>query len=483
MNETKTSNIIDSDLKTLFETVVDGGYCIGCGACASLEGSPITMKLDPYKKIQATIDTNEIILDQNQYTKVCPFSNNSKNEDEIGKDLFQINTKKDDKLGYVINNYAGHVAEDSYRENGSSGGMGTWVLAELLDKKMVDYVVHIHQRVPDEQNPCLFSYSISTNQAQLRAGAKSRYYPVELSEMMKVILSTPGNYAIVGIPCFIKSVRLLSYENPILKARIKYCIGLVCGHLKSASFAEMFGWQIGVNPKHMSAIDFRTKLEGYGANQYGVTVTETINHVSTDKVSKPVNQLYGTNWGFGFFKYKACDFCDDVVAETADLTVGDAWLPEYVNDTKGTNIVVIRNAELHELVTAGIEAGRLALTPLDNSRVIESQSSGFSHRREGLAYRLHQVDLQGKWRPRKRVSPKGEGWSKKFIAIQDARIELFENSHTSFKAALDQDDFGVFTRRMDPLIKSYRKLYQPPILHRVYRKAMSILKHTMGAAK
>ena len=36
----------------------------------------------------------------------------------------------------------------------------------------------------------------------------------------------------------------------------------------------------------------------------------------------------------------ACEFCDDVVGETADMSVGDAWLPGYVSDWRGTSVVV-----------------------------------------------------------------------------------------------------------------------------------------------
>jgi coenzyme F420 hydrogenase subunit beta len=482
MNETLVNNNINPDLKELFNTVVDGGYCIGCGACASLPGSPISIKLDPYKKLQATVDLSETTDDGNSYTKVCPFSNNSLNEDELGKELFPVNTEYDNKLGYFVENYAGHVAEADFRDNGSSGGMGTWILAELLKRSLVDYVIHIHQRAPDAEDPRMFAYSLSTTLEQLKSGSKSRYYPIELSEVMNVVKTMPGKYAIVGIPCFIKTIRLLSNQDPILKERIKYCIGLVCGHLKSASFAEMFGWQIGVNPKNMTAIDFRNKLEGYGANQYGVTVTETINNVSDTKISPPINEMYGTNWGFGFFKYKACDYCDDVLAETADLTVGDAWLPEYVNDTKGTNIVVVRNLELNNIIQESIQAGRLAFNTLHKSRVIESQSSGFNHRREGLQYRLHLMDLKGKWRPIKRVKASG-AWPKRFKNIQDARIELAAQSHVAFKEALDKDSFDVFKMRMDPLVKEYRKLYQQPILSRVYRKGMSILNRVISKGK
>ena len=100
MNETKPSSILDSDLKALFETGGEESYCIGYGACASLEGSPTTKKLDAYKMIQTTIETNEIIPNPIRYIKFCPFSNNSKNEDDESMD--------------AIHNYADHGAETGY---------------------------------------------------------------------------------------------------------------------------------------------------------------------------------------------------------------------------------------------------------------------------------------------------------------------------------------------------------------------------------
>ena len=32
------------------------------------------------------------------------------------------------------------------------------------------------------------------------------------------------------------------------------------------------------------------------------------------------------DWGMGIFKLGACDYCDDIVGETADISFGDAWL-------------------------------------------------------------------------------------------------------------------------------------------------------------
>ena len=55
----------------------------------------------------------------------------------------------------------------------------------------------------------LFRYRISRTPDELADGAKSRYYPVEMSEVLETIRRVPGRYAVVGVPCFIKAVHLL----------------------------------------------------------------------------------------------------------------------------------------------------------------------------------------------------------------------------------------------------------------------------------
>ena len=41
------------------------------------------------------------------------------------------------------------------------------------------------------------------------------------------------------------------------------------------------------------------------------------------------------DWGAGFFQNPACDWCDDVVAETADIAFGDAWVEPYSSRRPG----------------------------------------------------------------------------------------------------------------------------------------------------
>src|SRR5699024_5004176 len=300
-------------------TVINNDYCIGCGICASVEGSPVEMKLNEDGKYIPIINKHKYSLNtQIDVASVCPFSDQSKNETVLGNELYSASsTGFDEYSGYYIKTYAGYVQEDDYRERGSSGGMGNWIAAQLLDQELVDGIIHVKSTT--DRDELLFKYDISESINDLKLGAKSKYYHIEMSEVMDLVKDNKGTYALIGIPCYIKSVRLLSEKDSVIKERIKYTIGLVCGHLKSDMFAKSMGWQLGIEPDDLKNIDFRKKLSGSKANNYGVEVTGLVNG-QEETISSPTKDLFVTNWGQGHFKYNACEFCDDVLAETADVT-------------------------------------------------------------------------------------------------------------------------------------------------------------------
>jgi coenzyme F420 hydrogenase subunit beta len=127
-----------------------------------------------------------------------------------------------------------------------------------------------------------------------------------------------------------------------MRSRIKFTVGLICGHQKSSKFAEFLTWQVGFKPEEVTFIDFRKKLLDRPADEYGIEISGIRDGVEVT-VIKPISELFGQDWGQGYFKVEASDFTDDVFNETADITVGDAWLPKYNSDSKGTSVIIIRN--------------------------------------------------------------------------------------------------------------------------------------------
>jgi coenzyme F420-reducing hydrogenase beta subunit len=361
--------------------------------------------------------------------RTCPFSPVAQNEDELAARLFPAAPQWDSLIGRFQAAYVGHVAEESFREQGSSGGMVSWVAAELLRLGLVDGVAHVVASTAAQQDERFFHYRISRSEEEIRAGAKSRYYPVELSEVIHSIQSTPGRYAVVGIPCFIKAVHLLRREDPVLRERIAYTLGLFCGHMKSARMVESFAWQMGVGVAEIERVEYRLKNPDRPASWYTAHFTLRDGR----SVWKDWWHLVDGDWGSGFFQNSACNFCDDVVAETADISFGDAWVEPYASDGRGTNVVIVRSPLLHGLVTAAIGDGRLSLEPVDAQFVEQTQAAGFRQRREGLAYRL--TWPRRGLRPHKRVAPASRGMPMRRKLIYLMRSQISAWSHRVFWVA------------------------------------------------
>jgi coenzyme F420 hydrogenase subunit beta len=466
-------------LRELFATVFSGGYCIGCGACSlGRRDYPVTMELDEFGCFRPRVIAGGDADAAWDLPTVCPFSAAAEGEDALAEPRFAESCGYHPKIGYYAANYAGYVAEGGFRRQGSSGGMGSWILCELLRRGLVDAVVHVQPREPSPDDGRLFAYAVSRTPEQVAAGAKSRYYPVEMSGVLRFVRENPGRYAAMGVPCFAKALRLLGRHDPLFAQRVQFCVALFCGHLKSTAFAELFSWQCGIKPGDLLAIDFRKKLPGRRASQYGVELKGRSEGAVAVR-DAAVDELYGTDWGLGFFKYHACDWCDDVVGETADVSVGDAWLPQYTPDSRGTNVVIARNAVIRQIIEEARSQGRLVLDDLGPDEMAASQRGGFRHRRDGLAYRLHLAEKTGRWHPPKRVPPDACRHDRRFRRIQELRSRLARESHVAWKAAVEAGDFRVFVRRLDPLVRAYRACYVTPR----FRQVLDALRSFAGRAK
>src|SRR3546814_304074 len=175
-----------------------------------------------------------------------------------------------------------------------------------------------------------------------------------MAEGLREIREVPGRYAVVGIPCFIKAVYLACDADPLLRARIVFTLGLVCGHMKSRHMVASFALQMGLRPASVRQIDYRVKDAARPANWYRARLAD---HAGEQRMQDWWHLVDG-DWGAGFFQNRACDFCDDVVAETADIAFGDAWVEPYSSDGRGTNVVVVRSSALHARLREGMDAGR-----------------------------------------------------------------------------------------------------------------------------
>ena len=182
------------------------------GSCAVVDDN-IKMELNEYGMYE-----EKVLLDEDYELSpliefVSPNLNEEINELDIAKNLYNNieGIHHDKRIGYYTSLYAGHISEGDYREKASSGGMGTWIFKELFEKDLIDGVIHVKEN-SDKNSPIMFQYDISRSIDEIKAGSKTKYYPVEFSKVLKKVKEVPGRYAIVGIPsCLCRWI--LSYNS------------------------------------------------------------------------------------------------------------------------------------------------------------------------------------------------------------------------------------------------------------------------------
>lgn len=432
------------------DQVLKAGACVGCGGCAFAAGGQMVLNAQGFYTPQLNgAETNP------ELASACPFLAPDLNEDVLADRFLPIVAQRDYKIGKHDAVFAAHAEEGSFRRAGSSGGIGSWFAAELLRRGLVDGVIHARPVPRNGTEDPFFRYGISRSIEEMSKAAHSHYHVVEISKVLDEVKRVPGRYLFTGVPCIVKAVRRAQARDAQIAERIVYTMALVCGHLKSVHWALSLGWGAGTAPEDIEAITFRVKSENVAAKAYYFGIRKRSNTELEVHDSAP---LTGGKFNLGAMMPDACNYCDDVVGETADLTIGDAWLPRYAFDWRGKNMIVSRNPELTELMQQANSEGRIIIEPMTANEASDAQAGGFRQRREGLAHRLARRRALGLWTPIKRDLPDMIRPSMLRAQIYDLRDQVSVRSRDAFRRALDRKDLSIYDREMAAIFKQLRRM-------------------------
>jgi len=445
-------------LPSVLEAAVSHRLCSGCGVCAGLLPRSLRMVTDPLGMVQPEALGDPADEDwARRSLQVCPFSGQGPNEDALAGELYADlpGIRHRSETGYYLDAWSAHVTDEAQRIASTSGGIITWLAGELLRTGAAQAVACVG---PVEAPDRLFDYQLIRDPAGLARCRKSRYYPVELSRVLPAVRELDGRAAVIGLPCFLTALRRAMRLDPVLRAKIGATIGLFCGHLKSKRYVAYLARHCGVDERGIVAADFRKKNPGREASDYSFQVTtRQEGRLATREI--PMRDVYAGGWSYNLFMLPACDCCDDVMAETADVAVGDAWLPEFVKDWRGASVVLARSQPMRALLLGGAERGELALAPLEVEQVIGSQAGALRHRRAGLAYRLDLARARGQWRPPRRVAPNRRSLPPFNRLIQRLRVRISAASHLGFARQQAQPGLEIFKRHVRFWIYFHDKSY------------------------
>lgn len=442
--------------KITLSYIVNNHLCVGCGLCALKSDAKLSMKLNDYGFLIPKGNISEHL--SIELLKYCPFNPKPqvevKTEDELAGIYLSNIQLYNKEIGRYTNTYIGY--SQKYRLTSSSGGMITEICDYLLKNHLVDHIVSVRAGESD-----YYEYGVCSSISDLKTFSKTKYYPVTMTTALDKVQSLDGKIAVVGLPCFVKGIRLLQYYDNYWHEKIKFVIGLVCGGLKSKFFADYLVMKSGSDIDKYENPEFRVKNTDRGASDYSFTCI-----YQGQKKTLRMKDV-GDMWGTGLFKSLACEFCDDVLSELADISLGDAWLYPYIQDWKGHNIIIVRSTIATKIISELQINNRISIENVDYKQIVASQQSGFLHRRDGLGYRKKIYSKRLTILPTKRYESMRINFLYKLV--QDQRLITRERSLELFKS--DPESFDQFMQKQLLNLRRITRLYH---IHRGIKRRLTM---------
>lgn len=383
--------------------IVEADLCIGCGVCVGVcPSSLLSMRWEAYGDLTASI-SGDCPPSCNICLKVCPFADGNFNEDQLAEE--RLNTEemaeKHVSLGYALETYVGHVVNPEIRGESASGGLATVMLQTLMECGEIDSVFCVGRGTKKDRQ---FEFVEINDPATLGECASSRYYPVDIGELIRRLQQkgSARKVAVTGLPCTLKGVALSTQRLPRVRRQIRYMVGLVCGHLPNRSYTEyLVDMSLEGARANVSEVNYRSKRNTVAAHDFKFIASSADGKMGKEL---PFSGRAGTAYVNDLFQYNACNYCDDVFAEVADVSVMDAWLPPYSDDPRGHSLLVVRNAVVDRCLRSLETDGRIVLETIANSDVERSQRGVLFKKRDRLAKRLNWAHHRGLKVPKKRVA-------------------------------------------------------------------------------
>ena len=277
-------------------------------------------------------------------------------------------------LGNYEDIWIGYSNSAALRRNGSSGGVITHTLAYLLQAGRIDGAVVLRHGFPE---PWLSSSIIATTVDEILASSQSVYVPVPVNTVLQQVEQFQGRLAYVGLPDQVASLRRLQQLGHPGAKKVKYVIGPYVGTLMYLRGLESFLSSNGIDGlKDVKSLRYR-------AGEWpGNLVVESQNG------RKIQAKKFYYNYLIPFYITKSTLYSPDFANELTDLSVGDAWSPEYEQKGAGFSVVVARSPAAVEIVEEMRAKGLLELEELPLTKALEMHGHMLDFKKRGSYIRM-----------------------------------------------------------------------------------------------
>jgi len=257
----------------------------------------------------------------------------------------------------------GHARDHQLRYRATSGGALTALLKTAFETGQIDaaIVTGPDPTKPTDTRPfAVFSYE----EVMQKSGA-ARYAPSPVNQCLRETKSAK-KIALVGLPCHLESLRKAEQLREQIRPKIALRLGLFCSHNLSMLATEFVLRGFRLRPEEIHGLKYR------GDGWPGGLQIDT---ADGRKYRLPNQNSIWTRMFMAFaFAAPYCLLCNDHTSELADVSFGDAWLPEVLKtDMKGQSIIITRTHVGEHLVMESAGQGHMEVSSLPERKVVESQ--------------------------------------------------------------------------------------------------------------
>ncbi len=374
---TLSSNLLADSLSR----VKRGNLCAGCGACAGLFPSSISMQVESPGYLRPVQHARLSPADDSLIASVCP---------GLGQEVKPEGRQDPVLWGPYVSMQTGWATDPALRYAGASGGGLSALLAGLLAQGHVDAIAQT-QAAPDLAigNTSV----ISTDLAAITQAAGSRYAPSAPLAKLHSLQADGRRFAFVGKPCDAAALRALIKAEPDFNRVFPVILSFFCAGVPSHAGGRAV-------LKALGAAESETESFRYRGNGWPGQATATLRDGSSRSMS------YHDSWGKILSKHvqHRCKICADGTGVAADIVCADAWesdakgYPVFA-EAEGISLIVARTPKGAELLAQAEAAGHVNTAAFDPDSLADIQP-GQRERRRALLARLWALKLVGRPVPR-----------------------------------------------------------------------------------
>ena len=335
-------------------SVIDTGLCTGCGACVGL---------CPYLRSHRgdTVMLFDCDREDGRCRQYCPRTQTDL--DGLHQALFDA-ADMTPEIGAFKGLYMTRATDPGIRSKGQHGGTVTALTCLALEEGLIDGCV-----VALEEAPMLPKSTVALSRADVLAAAGSKFGNAPaVAEFNRASADGQGALGVVATPCQALALAKMR-SNPAEAdaariARLKLTIGLFCGWtLDWRKIRELV--LTAVKGENIRTMDIPP-------SSHACMQVETEGGV----IDIPIDQVNECVRG-------CCQYCTDMTAEFADISVGSSRSPEGWDVDRHWNQVIVRSKAGEELMNLAREKGILEFKDVPPENLAKLKSAAMSKKQSG----------------------------------------------------------------------------------------------------